>query len=77
MRKGRVSRAQICCKGISDSVDTILTVLPGHSDMVMVGVGVKGQETWTHDLDLLRQLPVYGRGILHPGVSPEQPRGDS
>ena len=54
MRKGRVSRAQMCCKGISVSVDTILTVLPGHSDMVMVGVGVKGQETWTHDLDLLR-----------------------
>lgn len=43
---------QACCQGISASVDIILTVLPGHGDTrLVVGVGVKGQDTWTHDLD--------------------------
>lgn len=72
-----MSRAQIWCKGISVSVDIILIALPGHGHTAHGGAVLKGQGTWTDDLDLLRQLPVHGRGILHPGLSPEQPRGDS
>lgn len=41
------------------------------------GGGVKGWSPWAHNPGLLRQLPVDGRGILHPGLSPEQPGGDS